>query len=140
MAVGTGTALADATLAVSGEATEDFKIPNVNIGALRVLGGVTTFAGAAITTYGGYRNLRAGHYGELAINGADLSATATGLLLPPTLPFAIGYGIGRVAGDLVSLIPNPFQPDSLDLAGVQAEQEALSRAILAGLAKTPGCN
>jgi hypothetical protein len=51
--VGAGVALADASLAVSGEATEGLRVPGVSLGALRVLGGVTTCTGAAITTYGG---------------------------------------------------------------------------------------
>jgi hypothetical protein len=136
-AVGAGVALADASLAVSGEATEGFRVPGVNLGAFRVLGGVTTFAGAAITTYGGFQNIRSGNYAGLALNGADLTVTTAGLLAPPTLPFAIGYGIGRGLGDLAAAISEIGKPDILERAAAPSSNDALSRAILSGL---HGCN
>jgi hypothetical protein len=50
--------LADSVLAMAGESTEGLRVPGVNLGALRVLGGITTFAGASISAYGEFRILQ----------------------------------------------------------------------------------
>jgi hypothetical protein len=60
-----------------------------------------------------------------------------GLFVPPTLPFAIGYGIGRGIGDLTVAISEAGEPDILEQAGRPSSNDALSNEILAGL---NGCN
>ena len=122
-AISGGVAFVDGSLAVAGEANEGLRLPNVNMGALRVLGGVTTFTGAAFTTYSAYQNYHAGNYNGLAINGVDLGVATTGLLYPPALPFSIGYGIGRALSDLANAISKIGEPDLLEQVQAKVDQE-----------------
>lgn len=50
--------------------------------------------------------MKKGDGASSVLHGSDLVVVGAGLLLPGAEPFAIGYGGGRVAGDLAVLLSN----------------------------------
>jgi RHS repeat-associated protein len=137
VAVAGGTAFADATLATLGETTEGLKIPNVNLGAIRVVGGITSATGIVVSAYSGYQNLSEGNYSSAAVNGADIGVTSVGLAFPPALPFSIGYGLGRTLSDIAQTLSKVGEPDILEQVAYQVGKDVLSQAIMSGVTGCP---
>lgn len=104
-AAAAGVAAADTVASVTEEATKGLRAPpEIDLGAIRFVGGLTSFAGAAYTVRTGIQNYQNGNYGALALNALDLTVTGVGVLFPELAPAVILYGATRTTWDIGSTL------------------------------------
>jgi hypothetical protein len=103
------TALADGTLGAADKLTDGLRIPGIDLGALKFVGGITTglslyFSGASLRS-----NWQQGNWVGVGVNVVDLTAPVVAFAFPPAAPLVIAYGIGRATGDLGVSLYNAHQ-------------------------------
>ena len=85
-----GLASADTALSISDQATKCLKaLSGAKLSAIRCVGGLTSFAGAALTVRSGIKNSQHRNYGILALNAPDLTVTGPRVLCPEIPPAVI---------------------------------------------------
>jgi RHS repeat-associated protein len=71
------------------------------VGDLKVFSTALSDVSVGFSAYGMLDSYATKDYPSVALNAADLSMGLAALLFPPAVPVAIGYGLGRVGGELV---------------------------------------
>jgi len=100
-----GLATADTAFSVADEATKGLRAPpGVDLPAIRFVGGLTSFAGAAFTVRSAVQNYQQGNYSGLALNALDLTVTGVGVVFPELAPAVILYGAARTGWDIGSTL------------------------------------
>lgn len=94
------TGLADGTMGAADRLTDGLRVPGIDFGAVKFVGGITTGLSLYFSAASLRSNWQQGNWVGVAVNAVDLAAPVVAFALPPAAPLVIAYGIGRATGDL----------------------------------------